>query len=225
MINVTDRWRTIYPDAHAGVLLMSAVANPQKSEDLERQKRELEGDLRDRFSGKDRGFLNALPVVQAYNDFYKAYKKTYHLFLQLESVVLKDKPIPRTASLVEAMFMAELKNLILTAGHDGDVLQFPIRVDVATGLEQYTRINGREQKLKEGDMFMADQGGVISSVIYGPDRRTRIKKDTRKALFAAYAPAGIETSIVRKHLIDIESNVKLITPQAKTDFLEVLGSE
>jgi hypothetical protein len=33
-------------------------------------------------------------------------------------VALKGKAIPRQAALVEAMFMAELENLILTAGHD-----------------------------------------------------------------------------------------------------------
>ncbi|HET7271275.1 MAG TPA: hypothetical protein VFI90_09325 [Rubrobacter sp.] len=37
---------------------------------------------------------------------------------QRESVARMGKPIPSRAALVEAMFTADLMNLILTAGHD-----------------------------------------------------------------------------------------------------------
>jgi hypothetical protein len=42
-------------------------------------------------------------------------KKTYHIALQLEPVVLKGKSLPNVAALVEAMFTAELGDLLLTA--------------------------------------------------------------------------------------------------------------
>ena len=46
--------------------------------------------------------------IPAYNACYKGFKKTYHVQLQLESVALKGRSIPRVAALMEAMFMAEL---------------------------------------------------------------------------------------------------------------------
>ena len=87
----------------------------------------LESQLRERFAGQTRGDLDQLPVLQAYAAYYKRFKKTYHVQLQLESIAFKGKPIPSVAALVEAMFMAEVKNMLLTAGHDLDALQLPAR--------------------------------------------------------------------------------------------------
>ena len=121
--------------------------------------------------------------------------------------------------------MAELKNLMLTAGHDLDVAQQPIRIDVADGSERYVRINGQEQVLKAGDMYIADAQGVMSSIIYGPDRRTQITAKTRQAIFTVYAPEGIEREAVRRHLEDMRDNVMLITPEAEVTELEVYTAD
>lgn len=45
---------------------------------------------------------------------------------------------PSVAALVEAMFIAELKNLLLTAGHDLDAVELPLKLDIARGGERYT---------------------------------------------------------------------------------------
>jgi hypothetical protein len=41
------------------------------------------------------------------------------------------------AALVEAMFIAEVKNMLLTAGHDLDAVQLPITLDVSKGDGRY----------------------------------------------------------------------------------------
>ena len=219
MFQLSDLWQTTYPGASVGVLAMAGVANPAHHEGLDAQKKALERDLRSRFSGYDRTALRALPVMQAYHAYYRQFKKTYHVQLQLESIVIKGKSIPRVAALVEAMFMAELKNQLLTAGHDLDVVQMPVGIDVAAGNERYVRLNGQEQELKQGDMFIADALGVLSSVLYGPDRRTHIRPDTKRALFTVYAPEGIARQSVVGHLEDIRDYILLVSPQATTDLL------
>lgn len=221
---VSQAWKTTYPDAAVGVLAMRDVTNPEHHPVLETHKGELEKQLRSRFSGYDRAALKAHPVIRAYNEYYGRYKKTYHVQLQLESVAFKGKAIPRVAALVETMFMAELKNLLLTAGHDLGVLEMPVGIDVADGSERYVRLNGQEQQLKAGDMMIADAQGIISSVLYGPDRRTRITPETRQVLFTVYAPPGIEKGMVQKHLQDIETNVKLIAPEAEVALMEVYSA-
>jgi DNA/RNA-binding domain of Phe-tRNA-synthetase-like protein len=182
MFLVSDAWKNAYPGAAAGILAMRNVANPEHHPALERSKEELESQLRSRFANSSRAALAALAPLPAYAAYFGRFKKTYHVQLQLESVALKGKPIPRVAALVEVMFMAELKNLLLTAGHNLDALQLPVRLDVSNGSEHYVMLNGREQTLKPGDMLMADTQGVISSVLYGPDDRTRITLDTRRFL-------------------------------------------
>jgi len=223
MLIVSDAWKAAYPGAAAGILVMRSVANPAHHAELDRRKEELENQLRAQFA--DRSAVTGLTTVQAYDTYFKRFKKTYHVQLQLESVALKGKSIPRVAALVEAMFMAELKNLLLTAGHDREAIQMPVRLDVADGSERYTLLNGQEQVLKPGDMMMADAQGVISSVLYGPDQRTRIRPETRQVLFAVYAPPGIGQQAVHLHLQDIQANVRLVAPEAKAELLEVYGTD
>jgi DNA/RNA-binding domain of Phe-tRNA-synthetase-like protein len=211
---VSDAWRAAYPGACAGLLVMHDVANPDQHAELDRRKDALEQDLRARYGALARADLLALPVLQAYAGYYRRFGKTYHVQLQLESVALKGKRLPRVAALVEAMFMAELEDLLLTAGHDFDAIRGEIRLDVATGAEEYQLLNGQTQALKAGDMFMRDDDGVISSVLHGPDQRTRIRAETRRAAFAVYAPAGVGEARVRAHLDRIAESATLIAPAA-----------
>ena len=131
MFSVTDTWKTTYPGAAVGVLALGNVANPKRSAELDERKAELEREIRSRFA--DRAELRALDRLQAYRAYYKRFKKTYHVQMQLESIAFKGKSIPRIAALVEAMFAAELKNQLLTAGHDLDVVEPPVRLDIAQG--------------------------------------------------------------------------------------------
>jgi DNA/RNA-binding domain of Phe-tRNA-synthetase-like protein len=221
VFQVTSGWKAAYPDAHAGILAMRNVDNRPSSPGLERRKQELEDALRTRFAGQDRRALDAIPAIQAYNSYYRQFKKSYHVEAQLESIAFKGRAIPNVGAVVTAMFMAEVQNLLLTAGHDLDSLQLPVRVAVAAGDESYTLLRGQEQALKAGDMLMADRAGVISSIIYGPDQRTQIRADTHNVLFAVYAPAGIAVEAVRIHLQEICDYVRMVSPVAVVQICEV----
>jgi len=221
MLEVTSAWKSLYPEAHLGVLVMRAVSNPVHDAELERRKVALEEELRARFSGQDRATIAGHPVLQAYNEYYRQFNKTYHIQLQLESIVLKGKSIPSVAALVEAMFMAEMQDLLLTAGHDLDTLSMLLILDVATGTEKYTLLRGEEQILKPGDMTIRDQEGIISSIVYGPDRRTQITFATRSVIFTVYTPPGIDEQTVTRHLQHIQENVTIFAPQAQVQLLDV----
>jgi DNA/RNA-binding domain of Phe-tRNA-synthetase-like protein len=218
----TDAWRSAFPGACAGALVMSGVRNPEESAALEHGKRDLEERLRGQAARAGRRSRAAETVLRAYVDYYRSHGKSYHVKAQWESVALKGRPIPRRAALVEAMFMAELENLMLTAGHDLATLIPPVRVDVTRDGDRYTLLNGSERVLGTRDMMMADGEGIVSSVLHGPDRRTRITPETREVLFAVYAPAGIGEAAVRDHLEDIRANVLQVTPDAATELLVTL---
>ncbi|HEX9386213.1 MAG TPA: phenylalanine--tRNA ligase beta subunit-related protein [Anaerolineales bacterium] len=221
MFEVTDTWKSTYPEAHVGVLVMRAVSNPAHHADLEKRKIELERQLRSQYSGQDRAVIASHPILQAYAEYYRHFKKTYHIQLQLESIVLKGKSIPSVAALVEAMFMAEMQDMLLTAGHDLDALHLPLTLDVATGNETYTLLRGEQQVLKPGDMMISDQDGVISSILYGPDQRTQITPNTNNVIFTVYAPPGIGKESVLEHLQHIKENVMVFAPQAQVESLNV----
>ena len=110
--------------------------------------------MRTRYENINRADLGLTEPSKTYVNYYKRFKKTYHVLLQLESIVLKKKSIPNVAPLVETMFMAELKNLLLTAGHDMDAVRLPIMVDLSQGNERYILLNGQEKELAPGDICL-----------------------------------------------------------------------
>ena len=220
MFRVSDTWKAAYPGAVAGILLMRNVANPDRHPALDTRIAECEAELRRSFGGSDRTALKSLSAVESYAAYYGRYRKTYHVQLQLESVTLKGKAMPRGPALVAAMVMTELKHLLLTAGHDLHTIRPPVTLDVATGRERYVLLRRNEQELKAGDMMMTDAHGVISSVLYGPDSRTCITPATRHVLFAVYAPPGIGAPAVLHHLEELKAAVLLVAPDAEITTLQ-----
>jgi len=78
--------------------------------------------------------------------------------------------------------------------------------------------------LKAGDMMIADEEGIISSVIYGPAERTQISPATKAVVFTIYAPKGIERSRLQGQLAAIRQNVLLIAPQAQTELEQIYSA-
>jgi DNA/RNA-binding domain of Phe-tRNA-synthetase-like protein len=225
LLRPTAAWREGHPQASVGILALGGVQNSSHHPELAARKAELTAGLQEKYAGMQRATLRTLPTLKAYAEYYKRFKKTYHVQLQLESIALKGKPFPQINSLVDAMFMAELDSLLLTAGHDLAHIQRPIRLDTAAGHEKYTRLQGNLETLKPGDMYMADQEGVISSIIYGPDQRTRIRPDTGQVLYTVYAPAGINPTAVTDHLIGLIDLVKLFAPGCSLVAMDVYRAQ
>lgn len=209
-------WRTAEPGTIAGLLAMRGVANPRHHAAIDQLASKLEDELRARFAGRDRAAIQATPPPPAYAAYYRRFGQRYHVGMQLESVALKGKALPRVAALVEAMFIAELRHGILTAGHDLDAVTLPITLGVGSGAESFTTPKGETATVKAGDVFSASVDGVLSAIITGPSALARITDTTRAALFVVYAPPGVPSDLVEAHLDEIEANVRLIAPEAAT---------
>ena len=83
LITTTDEWKNAHPGATFGLLELSAVDNLHPSAELQEQKRATEAGLRERYQGFTRKDFLALPVMSAYERYYKRLDKTYHVLLQL----------------------------------------------------------------------------------------------------------------------------------------------
>lgn len=204
-----------------GFLVMTGIDNLNSGEALEEVRRKLEKELGEEYGRMPRQELKRIHPMAVYVSYYKKFGYTYHVLSQLESVA-HGKRIPNVSALVEAMFMAELKNMLLTAGHDLEKIKQPLRVNVATGSESYLGINGKSITTTPGDIMIRDGESVISSILKGPDSRTRISAATRQVLFTIYAPEGIPEEMVLRHMNDIEAYVRVFSSSAETQVKRVL---
>jgi DNA/RNA-binding domain of Phe-tRNA-synthetase-like protein len=210
-ISATDEWRTAHPGATIGLLELWGLERTGSSARLNERKREIEAGVRARYKDFTRQDFLALPVMADYDRYYRRFNKTYHVQLQLESIVLKAKQLPDVSPAVDANFMAEVETLILTAGHDSQKLRGPIVIDVSREGDQMTQMNGASRAIRSGDMIMRDVDGICCSIIYGQDVRSPISPETSRVLYVAYAPSGVAADIVERQLRGIEENLRLFS--------------
>ena len=222
-ISATDEWRATHPGAVIGLLELSGAVNTQPSAQLEGRKREAEARLRAAYQGFARQDFLLLPVMAAYEQYYKRFKKTYHVQLQVESIVLKGKNLPNVSPLVDSNFVAEVETFILTAGHDAERLQGSVHIDVSHEGDAITQMSGASKPMYAGDMVMRDASGVCCSIIYGQDNRSPISSETTRVLYVAYAPTGVPAQTVEAQLRKIEANVRLFCPEAVTEQRRLLS--
>lgn len=221
MLIIQDDLVNTYEGSLMGMLIMHNVVNLPSHEKLNVIKSQLTGLLREKYSKITRNELKSLHPLNVYVSYYKKFGYNYHVLLQLESIISRGKSIPNVSSLVEAMFMAELKNMLLTAGHDLTKVNFPLHFKISSQKESYIGFSGKELQAVPGDMMLVDSDGIISSILRGPDSRTCIDPATRQVLFTVYSPPGISESLVHQHLNDIEFYIRIFSGEAITHLKEV----
>jgi DNA/RNA-binding domain of Phe-tRNA-synthetase-like protein len=219
---VSDRWKERWPGAVAACMIVTGASNPASAPALDERLVTIENGLRERYAGKDRAVLRSMPPFESYDRYYKSFGQNYHVLHQVESVALKNKPIPRRAALVEAAFAEELRNGLLTAMHDADAIGPAIVTDAANGMETVTLYNGKTVTLDDGDMFMRDEHGILTSVVRGPAAYGLVTPETVHVAVCVYAPAGIGPDPVTQHLQAIAGNMRLVSEEAEIEFLEVI---
>ncbi len=213
-VSGTNSWRKAHSKAVIGLLELSKVNNREAFNGLNDQKRKIEDELVIRYGGLTRQELMANPVMSAYKAYYKRFKKTYHVQLQVESIVKKGKKLPNVSPLVDANFMAEVETFVLTAGHDVRKLEEPVVIDVSREGDHIDQLNGSRKSIRTGDMVMKDANGICCSILYGQDNRSPIVPETNQVLYVSYAPVGISVEVVKSHLQKIEEKIRLFSPTA-----------
>jgi len=200
-----------------GSLVVKNVRAPGSPPELDRLAAGIVSELRGRFAAGGKDALKADPVIAAYDGYYRQFRKTYHVALQLESIIWKGRGIESRNPIVKVMFMAELKNMLLTAVHDLAHVVFPVGAGLGTGSEEYVAMGGETRAVKEGDMMISDAQGILSSIVYGPDQRTAVSAGTSDLLFCVYAPPGVGEDRVGSHLEDIRRFIAIAAPESLSD--------
>jgi DNA/RNA-binding domain of Phe-tRNA-synthetase-like protein len=203
-INLTLDLKKKYPSSMFGSLIIRDIQNRKRDETLEEQKRNLERKLREDYVKGDEDSM-----ISYYNSYFKIWRKIYPIEYQIKTLKSGGK-FPQVSVLVDSMFIAELKNRILTSGHDLDEIQGDLKFDVSEGGERYFKINNQEQELKKNDVVLRDREGILASILYGPARRTTITPKTKNVLYFAWCPYPLDEEFIKGHLNEIFLNLKRI---------------
>src|SRR5262245_5012645 len=115
-VSAADGWRAAHPGGAIGLLERSGIGAADGPARLGERKRATEALLRERYHALTRQDIASLPVMSAYVRYYKRFGKTYHVQLQVESIVSKGKSLPNVTPLVGANVVAEVDTPVLTAG-------------------------------------------------------------------------------------------------------------
>jgi DNA/RNA-binding domain of Phe-tRNA-synthetase-like protein len=211
-ISLTEACKATHPQALIGILEVAQVDNTVACPELDQRKRVVEVALRQRYKGFERADFVATSVLCEYVRYYKLFEKTYHVQLQLESIVLKGKPLPNVSPLVDANFVSELETLVLTAAHDVANLRQPVCIDVSRTGDSIVQMNGAVKSMRAGDIVIRDAEGISCSIIYGQDNRSAISAHTTHALYVACAPPGVSEPAVQAQLEGVLNYIRTFAP-------------
>ena len=209
MLSISLAAKELFPDLKIGLLLISNIKNTYLNDKMAHAKDSLIEDLKLRYGSLSRKDLIKTEVLQGYYSYYKSFTKTYHVLLQLESVIYKEKGIPLVSPIVQSMFMAELKNHFLTSVHDYSKIAEPLYLDRTISGELFTLFNGEQKSLKKDDLYIRDTKDIISNVLNGMDERTKVTSDTHIAMYNVYVPFYVDEEKILAHLDDMANYLKL----------------
>ena len=222
MIHVAPSVRSAYPKAKFGFMAVKGICSvTERSVMNDIVAAEIER-IKPKYPDYQRKTALTTEPLCHYAAYYKKYKKSYPVLGQLESVLLKGKGIPCVGAPIEAMFLAEIKNLLLTAGHDSDLIEGVLTVDVAAESMSYNGLTGQEQHLVNNDLYLTDEKGILSSILNGPDSRTRITETTRNVLYFVYGVEGVTEPLLHAHLETIFSYLSQAIRGVKIQALEII---
>ncbi|MFX0126437.1 MAG: hypothetical protein ACFFAE_22660, partial [Candidatus Hodarchaeota archaeon] len=138
-INLTQALKEKFPNSMFGSLIIRNIPNRKGHETLERQKRDLENKIREANLVMDKD-----KMIKYYDTYFKMWKKTYPIEYQINTIK-SGRKFPKVSVLVDCMFLAEIKDRILTSGHDLDEIQGDLNFDISEDGEKYLKLNGQEQ--------------------------------------------------------------------------------
>ena len=149
-----------------------------------------------------------------YFRYFRKFKKTFPVMMQVESFLLKGRPFPEGRYINSIAFLTELKTRCLLGTHDADRVIGDIVYYQEMEKVPFPSIHGGDAHSYPGDITGRDDEGVIISMIAGADSRTCLNEDSRHALYFAFGTPGKTPEELNGYLDQLEEYVRILAPGA-----------
>lgn len=221
MLTIDAKVRQKYPGIQFGVMTIGNVKVPQPGNDFLLSKKRLEADIQSRYRDMTKKQMRQLQPFCHYHAYYKKFKKTYHVLHQCESIASGNRSLPNGPFPVQAMFMAEIKNQLLTAGYDRRTHDQTLTVRLADGLTGFEGLGKKKQLPPRDDIILSTGEFTLGSIICGPDNQHRITEESTELMFAIYGVPGITHRQMEMHFADIENFILSSAKKAAVKAVEI----
>lgn len=152
-----------------------------------------------------------------YFRYFRKFKKTYPVMMQVESFLLKDRPFPEGEYINAVAFLTELKTHILLGTHDADKIEGDLVIYNESAKTPFPGMFNPDAHSYPNDMTGRDDGGIIISMIAGADSRTCIHEDTSHVIYLIFGLPDMPMSI-EEVAEQIRTSVYKLAPTAEVEF-------
>ena len=153
---------------------------------------------------------------EPYFRYFRKFKKTSPVMMQVESFLLKGRPFPEGHYNNSVAFLTELRTRCLLGSHDADKIEGNLIIYKATEKEPFPSIHGGEAHSYPGDITCRDDKSVVVSMIAGADSRTCLSDDSKHVLYFAFGTPGMDSDILQGYLEQVKKYILVLAPTAET---------
>lgn len=153
-----------------------------------------------------------------YFRYFRKFKKTYPVMMQIESFLLKGRPFPDGEYINAVAFLTELGTGKLLGTHDMDRTIGDVVLYQETEKTPFTGMINPDCHSYPGDATGRDDGGIIISMIAGADDRTCIHEDTKHVIYIMFSYPDMtreEMDDTAEHIIKYATT---LAPSAEIDY-------
>ncbi len=190
---MSAKYRQTYPAVGFGLTLISGCQNHENPPAFDQHKRKFLRAMRKRET-----LAEITARIETYAGFFKMFGFACPLTQHLKRTV--HSGFPRYDLIVDAHFMAEMCAGILVAVTDYDRFNGSLTLDAAAEGEVCAGMGGREFVTRADEIVLRDEKEIVCVLCQGADEKTRVREDTTRVLFYAYAVPGIESRYLKDGL-------------------------
>ena len=154
---------------------------------------------------------------EPYFRYFRKFKKTSPVMMQVESFLLKGRPFPEGHYNNAVAFLTELKTRCLLGSHDADRVEGDLVIYKETEKRDFPSIHGGDAHSYPDDITCRDDLSVVVSMIAGADSRTCLTDESRHVLYFAFGTPGMATETVSSYLAQVEAYVRVLAPASVTE--------
>ncbi len=140
------------------------------------------------------------PVIRAYRDFYWRMgidpTKTRPSSEALARRVLRGQSLPKINNVVDAYNLASMETLVSMGAYDDEKIDYPLTLRFAKPGEEFVGIGRGAEKLRGGELVLADSSKIINVYPYRDSEHTKVVEDTQEVLLVVAGVPGLSNDLI-----------------------------